>query len=142
MSKYYKTQIKNLVDKYIETEDTEVFGELLMALVPMIWSIVRRWDSLRRHHEDMHQEILMTLWKNQHSVNRLKSVRKGRTKNGDHYCMSTYFYFVIRGYMTIASERLTRIFEKDIPYRVWFYTEEWMGNLEIDEDTQSYEGLV
>jgi len=136
MPRYDKTQIKNLVDKYIETEDTEVFGELLLALKPMVWTIVRKWHSLHSHHHDMVQEILMTLWKKQSSVNRLKLARMKRNKNGDRYCLSVYFYSVIRSYVAIASERLSRIYEKDIPYRVWFYTEPWMGNLEIDEGTQ------
>lgn len=139
MPGYEKQRIKNALDKYLETEDSKDYGELLMALSPMVWMFVKKYHTLSHHHYDMHQEILMALWKHQSSVNKLKLKRMMKNEFGERYCISNYFWLVIRGYVGIASERFARIFERDIPYRIWFYMEEWMGNLEIDEDTQSFE---
>ena len=110
-----------------ETESTEDFGELLMALEPMIWIIVRKYHSLSHHSRDMVQEVMVALWKNQSNVNRLKLVRMKRNKYGNRHCMATYFYFVVRAYMSKVGERFNRVFEKDTSYRVWFMAEKWMG---------------
>jgi len=139
-ARYEKERVSMLCDRYIETGNPDDFGELLMALSPMVWILVRKYRSSYNHHQDMHQEIMMALWKNQRNVNMLKLKRMRRKPNGERACMSIYFYFVIRSYTFKAWERFKRTFEKDIPYRIWFHMEDWMGNIEIDEKSEIYGG--
>jgi len=130
---YDKTKINNLCDRYCKTEDPADFGELLMALKPMIVGIVSKWSTLYRHREDAVQEILLTLWRKQghaDNINKLKLRRMKRKENGDRICMSVYFYFVIRGYLGKVAPRIERIFERDQAYSAWFFdAEKWMANM-------------
>ena len=135
MPSYDKLKIQNCCDKYIETNDPDDFGELLMALEPMVRKIVKRWWSLRNYHDDMVQEILMTIWKKFNSINRLKLIRMKTDQSGDRICLANYYYFVIRGYLKNVGSRFEHIFADGRSYTAWFMMEEWMGHV---EDVEGY----
>jgi len=133
---YDKIKIKTLCDKYLETENPDDFGKLLMALEPMVRTIVNRWNTLQRHHEDMVQEILMTIWRKQSNVNKLKLTRMKRDQNGDRIHMATYFYFVTRGYCGKVAPRMEKLYSSVNSYRSWFMiNEDWVGYV---EDVERY----
>jgi len=136
---YDKAKIKNLLDKYCETENPNDFGELVIALEPMVQKIVKKWSKHQRHHEDMIQEILLTLWKKQGNVNKLKLVRMKKNQDGERICVTIYFYFVIRGYLGKVAPRIDSIFSNVKTYSTWFLFDPWMGNLEFDQGTKMFE---
>ncbi len=136
----YKDTINISLNKYLETESTEDFGKLLTALIPMIKNIAGRWGTMNRHYDDLIQEILLTLWKHQSNVNRLKLMRmRANSQNGDGFKISTYFFFVIRKYCSISADKLECIYRTSFPYNPFSAHEHWMGNLEIDEGKVKFE---
>ena len=120
---YSKPKIIKTCLEYIDTEDDEVFVQLLRDLEPMINGIVFRRYSYHRHAADMKQEILFALWRYQRKPDLLKKQPKE--------FLSQYFYFVIRGYCGKASDKMYRIYEKATNSGGnWMYRETWMGNFE------------
>lgn len=120
---YNKEKIVKTCLEYIDTEDDEVFVQLLRDLEPMINGIVFRHSFFDRHGADMKQEILVCLWRYQRKPALLRKQNKE--------FLSHYFYFIIRGYCGEVSEKMYRIYER--PHRAggnWMYRESWMGDFE------------
>ena len=137
---YDKKKINSSFSKYCDTEDPDDYGKFLTALEPMIRGIAKKWYTLERHREDVIQEMFLTLWHHQSDINRMKLLRLKFNNNGNGFCISTHFHFIIRGYMGKIGPRLDRIFEDDLNYLCWFMMhEEWMGNIDIDEGTKMFE---
>ena len=136
----YKDTINISLNKYIETENTDDFGKLLTALIPMIKNIAGRWGTMNRHYDDLIQEILLALWKNQRSVNRLKLMRmRANSPNGDGFKVSTYFFFIIRSYCSRCTDKLMNVYRADLPFNNFGEIDTWAGNITSDEGTKKFE---
>ncbi len=112
MSSYDKEKIKNALDKYLETESPNDFGEFLMALQPIILTIAKRYNSFGYRQNGMPREIMLKLWENQSDVNMLKLLRMKRDKNGVRVCVSGYFCCVIKVHAAKISNHFEAIPEK------------------------------
>lgn len=137
---YEQSKINLAFNEYCRTEDPDDFAELLKTLEPMIRSLTRKWFTLDIHHADIVQEVFLVMWKKQSSINKLKLMRlKANSNNGGGFKISTYFYFVIRGYLGKIAPRINKIYNNDFDFTSWWYCETWMGNLELDEGTVNFE---
>lgn len=65
---YDKEKINRLAYKYIETDDDEVFKELIEELVYLVRTLVRRYKKHREYWDDLEQELLIKLWQQRHNL--------------------------------------------------------------------------
>lgn len=76
---YQLSKIEQLACIYVKTEDDDVFGDLIRALIPWIdIQLSKKYLSLRMHWEDMSQEVLLKLWENRKGLMFTKSKKLGR----------------------------------------------------------------
>ena len=136
MPVYDKKRIKSAFDKYLLTEDPNDFGNLLHELKPMIKNIVQKCYWLDRFHEDMTSDVMLILWKEHSSVNRLKLLRIQLYNSGEEYDVANTFYFMIRGFMSSIIARFNHIYFNDSRFGAWnFPAEDWVYKF---EDVEGY----
>ena len=134
-----KNPIESCLDQYLETENTDDFGKLLLALIPMTRSIVNRYGSMSHHYEDLMQEVFLTLWKHQSDINKLKLIRmRANSSNKDGFKISTYFFYIIRKYCSLSIDKLGIIYNDGFSHDNFFWYESWMGNIMIDEGKKKF----
>ncbi len=137
---YQKEKIKSALEKYCETEKADDFGELLMALEPMIKVLLRKWWKYSMYHEDMIQEIFRILIKKHSEINRCKLLKlKANSYNGDGFDLSAHYYNHIRGLMSNVSIKIDTIFFRDSSAEFWWQAESWVGNMTLDESGVKFE---
>ena len=130
MPVYDKEKIKSSFDQYIKTEKTEDFGEFLMALKPLISTIVKKYHWLENYHEDMTADVILILWKEHSDVNRLKLLRMELHNNGNGFDITNSFYAMVRGFMSSIIARFDNIFLGDNRFGAWgFPAEDWISSV-------------
>ncbi|MFC2166889.1 hypothetical protein ACFLQZ_02880 [Acidobacteriota bacterium] len=135
----YKNTIDISLDQYLKTGSKEDYEKLLLTLIPMTRNIAGRYSGMNRHFDDLIQEILLALWKNQRDVNKLKLMRmRANSPNGNGFKISTYYFFIIRAYCAKCADKLTSAYSNGFPYNNFVTHEPWMGNLSVDEGEQKF----
>ena len=137
---YDKKKIKSTFDKYIKTEKTEDFGEFLMALKPLIKTVVKRYFWMERFHEDMIADIFLILWKEHSSVNRLKLLRMELQNNENGFDITHTFFAVVRGQMAAIIARFDNIYLHTSRFGPWgFDAEKWQCAMADVEGFRKYD---
>ena len=126
---YDKVKIENLYHEYVATEDLQIFEKLIIALMPMVTVVVKRYYQLSHLWQDMEQEILMALWKNQRNLKKLRSHQE--------YPVN-YMFYMCRGHAAKVSVKIGQIYN-DRMFNSWITHDPWMGNLEFDQGTKMFE---
>lgn len=96
---YDKERINELAYKYIETDDDEIFEELIRELVKLIRPLVRRYKKYREYWDDLEQELLLKLWQQRKSL-----------KDSSTHQPFQHFYRRITRYIIYFTENSHRFF--------------------------------
>jgi len=135
---YDKEKIKSAFDQYLKTEDPDDFGEFLMALEPLIKTVVKRYHWLERWWEDMTADVMLILWKKHSNINHLKLLRM--KLNGNGFDITHAFYAVIHGQMSSIIARFDNIFMGDNRFGAWgFPAEDWISSVSEVEGFGKYD---
>ena len=118
---YSKEKIGLLFNQYVDNGDDKTFGELMEAIDPIIDIVLKKYKKKERHFEDVKQDVKMKLWKNQRNPKKL-----GR------YCESptTYIFYLIRSYVSIAYEKILKIYEDNEKVADSIRSEQWMYGID------------
>ena len=117
---YSKRKIGLLFNQYVDNGDDEIFGELMEAIDPIIDIVLKKYKKRERHFDDLKQEVKLKMWKNQRNP-----IKLGR------YCKAptTHMFYLIRSYVSIAHEKIKKIYEDNEKLSVSIRSEKWMrGN--------------
>ena len=85
---YDKEKINSLTNEYIETGSDKVFGQLLIALMPMIDVVLFKHREYKFFWEDIKQDVIAVLWKR-----RKQELKPEKLKENEP---SVFFFFRIR----------------------------------------------
>ena len=114
---YNKEKINELAYKYIETDDDEVFKELLGELVHLIRPLVRKYKKYREYWDDLEQELLIKLWQQR------KGLKDSSTKQPfqHFYRRITRYtvYFIENSHRYFDAGNLNNIDAADVFYKTW-----------------------
>ena len=116
---YSKSKIGLLFNRYVDTGDDDVFGELIEECNPIIDIVLKRYTKYSRHFGDMKQEVKLKMWKNLRDPNKLCRSRMNPTG---------YLWFVIRAYVKLSYDKCSRIFENELDEVNFITFEEWMSD--------------
>ena len=97
---YDKERINELAYKYIETDDDEVFEELIGELVHLVRPLVRKYKKYREYWDDLEQELLLKLWQQRKSL-----------KDSSTHQPFQHFYKRITYYIVYFTENSHKFFD-------------------------------
>jgi len=117
---YSKEKIGLLFNHYVDSGDDKVFGELMEAIDPIIDIVLKKYQKYERHFDDVKQLVKLKMWKNQRNPKKLGRYRKSPT---------TYMFYLVRSYVSIAYEKILKIYDDNEKVSVSIRSEKWMrGN--------------
>lgn len=114
---YNKEKINKLAERYINTEDEGIFGELLQELIKVIdVQLGKNYASIRENWDDLRQKVYLQLYKHKRKV--ISTVTKP---------YSRYYYFRIRDWLNRSIQEIKIKKEKEC----FDYTGREHGNITI-----------